>query len=79
MAKLVKTADKTSNMRDIVRCPPGWSSEKVKAYAGHAREVVSAMNVKGELPPQLTAMFWQASQEILDWAAELEFRAEQTK
>lgn len=76
-AKLVKTADKTSNMRDIVRCPPGWSAEKVKAYAAHAREVVSAMNSKGELPPQLTAMFWQASQEILDWADELEFRTAQ--
>jgi len=77
-AKLVKCADKTSNMRDLLRCPPGWTHDKVKVYASHAREVVAALNAKGELPPQLLALFWQASQDVLDWAAEHEFRAART-
>ncbi len=77
-AKLVKAADKTSNMRDLVRCPPGWSADRIREYALHGREVVAALNSKGELPPQLAALFWQASQDVLDWVAEQEFRASQS-
>lgn len=75
-AKLVKAADKTSNMKDCVRNPPGWSTEAMRGYAGHARMVVTALNSQGELPPSLVAMFWQASQEVLDWCDEQEVRRE---
>lgn len=73
-AKLVKGADKTSNMRDLLRCPPPWSPADVEAYALHGREVIEALNSLGELPPQLTALFWQASQDVLDWVAEIKYR-----
>lgn len=75
-AKLVKCADKTSNMKDLVRNPPGWSIEAMRGYTNHARSVVKALNAQGEIPPQLAAMFWQASQEVLDWCDEQEVRRE---
>lgn len=75
-AKLVKAADKTSNMKDCVRNPPGWSTEALRGYTAHARKVVAALNSQGELPPSLIAMFWQASQEVLDWCDEQEVRRE---
>ncbi|RKZ95073.1 MAG: phosphohydrolase [Gammaproteobacteria bacterium] len=79
-AKLVKAADKTSNMKDLVRNPPGWSSESVRGYAGHARRVVTALSsMQGEIPPQLVAVFWQASQEVLDWCEEQEARVVATQ
>lgn len=78
-AKLVKGADKTSNMKDMVRNPPGWSLEATRGYTAHARKVVSALNSEGELPPSLAAMFWQASQEVLDWCDEQEVRQETEK
>lgn len=73
-AKLVKAADKTSNMKDLVRKPPGWPPSSVRNYTEQAREVVTALNSKNELPPQLMTVFWQASQEVFDWADEQEFR-----
>jgi guanosine-3',5'-bis(diphosphate) 3'-pyrophosphohydrolase len=76
--KLLKAADKTSNNRDLKRLPPPkYTIQDFRQYATHSREVVGALNVKGELPPQLLALFWQASQEVLDWATEAEFRAAQ--
>lgn len=75
-AKLVKAADKTSNMRDLVRCPPNWTNEKIVSNANHARSVVSALNQEGELPPPLLALFWQASTEILDRVSEHMYREE---
>ena len=70
-AALVKAADKTSNMRDIVRVPPGWTSETIRAYVNQAREVVKA------LPQEscnlgIRAAFYNASQDALDLAAEME-------
>lgn len=76
--KLLKAADKTSNNRDLRRLPPPkYTLQNFREYAHHSRDVVSALNAKGELPPQLLAIFWQASQEVLDWVAESEFRASQ--
>lgn len=75
-AKLVKAADKTSNMRDLVRCPPNWSNERIVTYVQHARSVVSALNHGGELPPPLLALFWQASTDILDRVSEHVYREE---
>lgn len=73
-ARLVKCADKTSNMRDILRCPPGWTLERTKAYATHAREVVSQLNKNADLPDVLLAEFWKSSQAVLTWVSEQEFR-----
>ena len=41
-AKLVKIADQTSNLTDIVDMPPGWSTEKMRAYLLGAQTVVDA-------------------------------------
>ena len=43
-AKLVKLADKISNLRDIAATPPvGWSDERRQAYFDWAREVVDGL------------------------------------
>lgn len=73
-AKLVKCADKTSNMRDLIRCPPGWETWKTKKYAEHSRMVVDALNANRELPQVLVTLFWNASQEVIDWCDEMESR-----
>lgn len=75
-AKLVKAADKTSNMKDLVRKPTGWPNTSVRGYTQQARRVVNALNHAGELPPQLAALFWQSSQDVLDWVDEQEVRAQ---
>lgn len=69
-AKCIKVADKTSNLRDVLRVPPGWTLEGTEAYTNHAREVVNAMNFDNSIHPPLIAVFWQASQDVLDWVAE---------
>jgi guanosine-3',5'-bis(diphosphate) 3'-pyrophosphohydrolase len=54
-AKLVKLADKISNLRDILASPPaGWSGERKRAYFDWAAKVVSA--VRGA-HPELEAVF----------------------
>lgn len=70
-AALVKAADKTSNMRDIVRVPPGWPPETIRAYVGQAREVVKALPQESCNLGIRTA-FYNASQDALDLAAEME-------
>jgi guanosine-3',5'-bis(diphosphate) 3'-pyrophosphohydrolase len=43
-AKRVKLADKISNLRDIVHCPPaGWSLERRQAYFDWAGQVVDRL------------------------------------
>jgi GTP diphosphokinase / guanosine-3',5'-bis(diphosphate) 3'-diphosphatase len=45
-AKLIKLADKISNLRDVISNPPaGWSEERKRAYFDWAKEVVD--NVRG--------------------------------
>ncbi|MBM3642879.1 MAG: bifunctional (p)ppGpp synthetase/guanosine-3',5'-bis(diphosphate) 3'-pyrophosphohydrolase [Alphaproteobacteria bacterium] len=42
-AKLLKLADKTSNLRGLVRSPPaGWSRERLRDYVGWAEAVVAS-------------------------------------
>jgi (p)ppGpp synthase/HD superfamily hydrolase len=41
-AQAIKIADKTANMRDIVRIKPNWKISSRKAYIENAREVVRA-------------------------------------
>jgi guanosine-3',5'-bis(diphosphate) 3'-pyrophosphohydrolase len=82
-ASVVKAADKTSNMRDIVRVPPGWSADTIRAYVGQAREVVKALplpsidasGLQHWIVQQLRAAFYQASQDALDAAAEMDAKA----
>lgn len=78
-AALIKAADKTSNMRDIVRVPPGWAPEIIRSYVGQAREVVKALPMH-TVNHGIRAAFYQASQEAIDAAAEMEVRnAQQQK
>lgn len=48
--KLVKYADKTCNVRDLVRHPPNWKRESIKGYAIHAHELCSAVQALTEVP-----------------------------
>jgi len=40
-AKMIKLADKTSNLRRLVRTPPGWPEDRTRAYFAWAAEVVA--------------------------------------
>ncbi len=54
-AKLIKLADKISNVREIGDDPPkGWDIERRQKYFGWAREVVDAM---GRVNPELEKRF----------------------
>ena len=56
-AKLVKLADKISNLRDVVDCPPTkWTLERRQGYFDWARQVVEG--VRG-VHPGLEAVFDQ--------------------
>lgn len=59
-AKLIKAADKTSNVRDIRRWPPDWSKKSMEGYVAQATRVVTGLNEKNELIPQLEKEFWEA-------------------
>ena len=74
---LIKASDKTSNMRDIVRVPPGWSPETIRAYVNQAREVVKALPME-TVNTGIRAAFYAASQDALDAADEMEVRAKST-
>jgi len=41
-AKLIKVADQTSNLVDLVQSPPGWPPDRMRAYLDGARLVVDA-------------------------------------
>lgn len=42
-AALIKMADKTANLRDIIAAPPPWPQDRKREYFDHARSVVHAM------------------------------------
>ena len=57
-AKLVKLADKITNLRDVAHQPPqGWSDERRREYFEWARAVIDAM---GATHAKLHALFEQA-------------------
>jgi len=60
-ARLVKIADQTSNLTDIVAMPPGWPPEKMRAYLDGARQVVDAC--RGTSGP-LEAKFDEAARRL---------------
>lgn len=72
-AAVIKAADKTSNMRDIVRVPPGWPAHIIRAYVQNARDVVKALPAE-TCNHGIRAAFYQASQDALDAASEMEIR-----
>lgn len=40
-AALIKMADKTANLRDIIERPPAWPAARKRAYATHAAALVA--------------------------------------
>jgi guanosine-3',5'-bis(diphosphate) 3'-pyrophosphohydrolase len=57
-AKLVKLADKISNVRDVASAPPtGWPLERRREYFDWAKEVVDGLR---GVDPRLEALFDQA-------------------
>ncbi len=60
-ARLLKIADKTSNLRSLVTSPPaGWSIERLREYVVWARDVVRSCR---GLNPRLEAAFDAAAAE----------------
>lgn len=63
-AKLVKLADKISNLRDIIGSPPAdWSSDRKREYFAWAKQVVDQLR---GAHPQLEAVFDQVYQQGMD-------------
>lgn len=57
-AKLIKIADKTSNLRALVRTPPkGWGTDRLADYVVWAAAVVEAC---GPVDAALERVFWEA-------------------
>jgi GTP diphosphokinase / guanosine-3',5'-bis(diphosphate) 3'-diphosphatase len=56
-AALVKAADKTCNLREIVSAPPPWPIERKHEYFEHAAKVVRQLP---DLPPRLRELFEEA-------------------
>jgi hypothetical protein len=73
-ARCIKVADKTSNLHDLVRCPPPWKLSSVKGYAEHAVAVVSRAVMKQDINEPLVQMFWAARRDVLSWIAEQEIK-----
>lgn len=58
-ARLVKLADKISNVGDVQRTPPAdWSDARRQAYIDWASSVVRAL---GPVHPELEALFWRTA------------------
>lgn len=72
--RCIKIADKTSNVRDLVRCPPNWKLSSVKGYSEHAALVVGHASAKADIEPELIRAFWKAKKEVADWIAEQELK-----
>ncbi len=68
-ARMVKIADKASNLRDMVRCPPGWSRKAYVGYTEGAYKVVKAAD-HGDIPQALLIIFGEAYKEIQEWIQE---------
>ncbi len=62
-ANMVKVADKTYNLRDMIAAPPNWTREKKIAKTEHAKEVVEAMP---NIPAKLKAAFDYAYREAMN-------------
>lgn len=61
-ANMIKVADKTYNLRDMIASPPNWTREKKIAKTNHAKAVVDAMPYVSE---KLRTMFDTAYNEAM--------------
>lgn len=64
-AKLVKLADKTANLTDIVENPPGWKPDAVRGYTTSAARIIAAM---GPVHEGLEAAFKTAVENAMNSA-----------
>lgn len=60
-AKVLKLADKISNVRDLVASPPDWSEKRLREYGAWADDVVAGL--RGE-NPALDAAFDAALEQL---------------
>lgn len=51
--KLIKFADKTCNVRDLVRYPPGWSKKAMQSYATKAKELCDKVRNTTTVPDDM--------------------------
>jgi (p)ppGpp synthase/HD superfamily hydrolase len=83
LSQLIKIADKTANMRDIVRIKPDWKTSSKKAYIENAREVVRAShwyNSEGNpASRKLLEAFAAAADAAMEATLEEEFRSNNGK
>lgn len=78
-AQLIKIADKTANMRDIVRIPPPWKKESALAYIAQAREVVKANTLSEGTYQNLMKAFWKAAQQAEESIIERDLANQKSK
>lgn len=67
-AKLIKLADKTSNLHDISVHPPGWSPESIRGYTLSAGEVVEALGLDRQPYSDILGEFYIATREAMESA-----------
>ena len=70
-ARVIKVADKTSNLRDLIRIPPNWKPESFLGYSRTAYAVVKAADHR-DIPASLKRAYWQAHTEFGAWCDEQE-------
>lgn len=63
-AKLIKIADQTCNVTDLVESPPGWPPDRMKAYLDGSRLVVDACR---GTDTGLEAAFDGAARRLEEW------------
>jgi guanosine-3',5'-bis(diphosphate) 3'-pyrophosphohydrolase len=67
-AKLIKLADKTSNVHDIVENPPGWTAESIQGYTRSASDLVDVLRLTDPAYQGLMADFRAAASRALETA-----------
>jgi len=75
-ASAIKVADKTSNLRDLLRLTPNWKPESFGKYAlsaGSLVSIISRHQVQG-IPTRLFETFWNAHKDAMEFVDRLEAR-----
>lgn len=67
-AKLIKLADKTSNLHDIIESPPGWSADAIRGYTMSSTDVVKALGLNETAYGDLLVDFHKAASRALEFA-----------
>lgn len=76
-AAAIKVADKTSNLRDLLRLTPNWRPDKFGKYAGSAGELIKIIDrVHGRaIPTRLFEIFWAAHKDALEFVSRIDARS----